>query len=105
MTNNNKDVTGLVKLMVATVPIVTIVCTLLWNTYAQPKVDTSIDVKIAPIEKKVDTLFSMVTQLQKADKQFQYQLHQLLYFAKKQAGKKAVQEMEEETLIFKPTDY
>jgi len=101
---SNKEVFGLIKMVGAALPTMAIVCLLLWNTYAQPKVDTSIDVKIKPIEMKVDTLFVMVSQLQKDDKQLQYQIYQLLYLAKKRAGKRAVKEMEEETLMFKPKD-
>lgn len=102
MAENNKDVKGLLMTVGAVVPTVGLVCTLLWNTYAQPRVDSSIDKKIKPIKEKVDTLHYMVVQLQKADKEQMFHNQQMIFLLKKVAGKKAVKEMEEETRIFKP---
>jgi hypothetical protein len=95
---------SLAATLAAIVPTVGVVFSMVWYTYAQPKVDTLINKKTAPIEEKVDTLFAMVSQLQKADKQQVFHNQQMIYLLKKIAGKKAVKEMEEETLIFKPSD-
>lgn len=104
MSKDNKDVKdrGLLITIGTVIPSVAIVCTLLWNTYAQPKVDATIAAKIKPIQEKVDSLYAMVIQLQNTDKKFVFHNQQMIFLLKRLAGKKAVKEMEEETEIFKP---
>lgn len=77
------------------VGVFTILGFLVWKGYAEDKIDLQIEAKIAPIIKKVEAHSKDI-------KHIKFNVTQLLYLAKKTAGKKAVREMEEETKIFAP---
>jgi len=68
-----------------------------WKLYAEDKIDSQIVLKLKPIKDKVDSNSKQI-------KQIDFQGKQTLVLMKKIAGAKAVQEMEEETAIFKPKD-
>ena len=44
------------KMLGVVSPALTFIMLMLWNTYAQPKVDESIAIKIEPLEKRLDVV-------------------------------------------------
>lgn len=92
------DVMSWLKGQTATMPILGLVMGTIWLTFAQPKVESSIDTKLKPVIERVVILEREV-------KFISFDTKQLLSLLTKIAGDSLVREMERETEIFKPKGY
>ena len=90
------------KLMSLITSVTSVLVVFVWYSYGQPKVKTIVKDSTDDIWTDVYKLKEDVKENNKKIKEVAFETHQTLYLMRGLAGKKAVEEMEEATEMFRP---